>query len=343
MPLQNSQYDAIMRQYNQRQLQHRHTLEEHKKEAFEKIPRLLEIEQEIAATSLRAIRARLLSGQTEQEGSAAASRTQEPLSYRKEIARLGEERTNLLLQHGYPADYLTMEYDCPLCQDTGYIDGEKCQCFKKATIDLLYTQSNLQEILKKENFRQFSFDYYSDTIRNEVTGLTARETAQDAVRKAQMFIHTFDTSFQNLFIYGSTGVGKTFLSNCIAKELIDEANCVIYFSAFDLFDTIAKNTFQRDLSSDNTPEDILECDLLIIDDLGTELTNTFVVSALFQCINERIMRRKSTIISTNLSLSQFRDIYSERILSRITSNYTMIKLFGEDIRIQKRLSGGKYD
>ena len=208
---------------------------------------------------------------------------------------------------------------------------------------MLYTQSNLQEILKKENFKHFSFEYYSDTIRNEITGLTARETAQDAVRKAKMFIHTFDTSFQNLFIYGSTGVGKTFLSNCIAKELIDQAHCVIYFTAFDLFDTLAKTTFQKDMSSDGTLEDIFECDLLIIDDLGTELTNTFVVSALFQCINERIMRRKSTIISTNLSLGQFRDIYSERILSRITSNYTMIKLFGEDIRIQKRLSGGKYE
>ena len=214
---------------------------------------------------------------------------------------------------------------------------------KTSIINVVYTQSNIRSILERENFNTFSYDYYSDTIRNEVTGLSARETAHDAVRKAKLFIDTFDVSFQNLFIYGSTGVGKTFLSNCIAKELIDQAHCVIYFSAFDLFDTLAKNTFQKDFPSDNTPEDILECDLLIIDDLGTELTNTFVVSALFQCINERIMRRKSTIISTNLSLGQFRDIYSERILSRITSNYTMIKLFGEDIRIQKRLSGGKYE
>lgn len=332
MPLQNSQYDAIMREYNHRQLKNRHTLEEHKQKAYGKVPRLMEIEQEIAAVSLRAIRSRL----------GAAEQTDD-LSYKKEIKRLGEERTCLLLENGYPKDYLTMQYDCPYCKDTGYIEGQKCQCFKKAAVDLLYTQSNLQEILKKENFKHFSFNYYSDTIVNEITGLTARQTAEDAVRKAKMFIDTFDTSFQNLFIYGSTGVGKTFLSNCIAKELIDQANCVIYFSAFDLFDALAKNTFQKDTVSDGTPEDILECDLLIIDDLGTELTNTFVASALFQCINERIMRRKSTIISTNLSLGQFRDIYSERILSRITSNYTMIKLFGEDIRIQKRLSGGKYE
>lgn len=331
MPLQNSQYDAIMREYNRRQFLNRHVLEQHKEEAFAKLPRLREIEQEIAAVSLRAIRSRL--------GAFASSSG--TLSYKEEIEQLGAERSRILLENGYPEDYLSMQYDCPECKDTGYIDGEKCQCFKKAAVNLLYTQSNLQKILEKENFDHFSFDYYSDTIINEATGLTAKETAIDAVRKARMFVNTFDTTFQNLFIYGSTGVGKTFLSNCIAKELIEQAHCVIYFSAFDLFDTLAKNTFQRDSEKENAPEDILTCDLLIIDDLGTELTNTFVVSALFQCINERIMRRKSTIISTNLSLGQFRDIYSERILSRITSNYNMIKLFGEDIRIQKRLSGGK--
>ena len=131
------------------------------------------------------------------------------------------------------------------------------------------------------------------------------------------------------------------MSNCIAKELIDQAYCVIYFTAFDLFETLAKRTFQRDSYSEDLQDDILGCDLLIIDDLGTEMTNSFVTSALFQCINERIMRKKSTIISTNLSLDQFTDTYSEHIFSRITSNYTMIKLIGKDIRIQKRLLGGK--
>lgn len=330
MPLQNSQYDIIMREYNRKQLAHRHTLETHKAEAYGKIPRLREIDREITAISLQAIRHRLNSAPTTIS-----------TAYKQEIADLQAERKRLLLSNGYPADYLVMQYDCPTCQDTGYVDGQKCQCFKKAAVDLLYTQSNLQEILQKENFDSFSFDYYSDTIRNEATGMTARETAKDAVRKAWQFIDTFDKRFQNLFLYGNTGVGKTFLSNCIAKELIDRANCVIYFTAFDLFDILAKNTFQRGRDMTGTQEDILACDLLIIDDLGTELTNTFVASALFQCINERIMRKKSTIISTNLSLDQFSDTYSERIFSRITSHYTMIKLIGNDIRIQKRLLGGK--
>ena len=233
---------------------------------------------------------------------------------------LVKERKDLLASNGYPEDYLNMQYDCPDCEDTGYINGEKCHCFKKAAVDLLYTQSNMREILQKENFSHFSFDYYSDTIRDEITGLTSRQAAHDAVMKARQFIDSFGKEFHNLFLHGNTGVGKTFLTNCIAKELIDRAHCVIYFSAFDLFHALAQNTFQRDASTEDIQEDILTCDLLIIDDLGTELTNSFVTTALFQCINERILRKKPTIISTNLSLDQFKDLYSERIYSRITSN-----------------------
>lgn len=329
MPLQNAQYDTIMREYDRKQQLHRREMEERQTEAYARVPRLLEINQSIASLSVRAVRFRL------------SDSLKESIACQDEILKLAKERRELLAANGYPEDYLQMQYDCPDCKDTGYIEGEKCHCFKKAAVDLLYTQSNLHEILQKENFTHFSFDYYSDTIMNEVTGLTARETAQDAVRQARYFIDTFGREFHNLFLYGNTGVGKTFLSNCIAKELIDQAYCVIYFTAFDLFETLAKRTFQRDSYSEDLQDDILGCDLLIIDDLGTEMTNSFVTSALFQCINERIMRKKSTIISTNLSLDQFTDTYSERIFSRITSNYTMIKLIGKDIRIQKRLLGGK--
>jgi DNA replication protein DnaC len=329
MPLQNAQYDAIMREYDRRRQLHRHELEERKEKLYKEFPRLLDIQTTIASLSVRAVRLRL-SGSEE-----------EAFMCKESIRQLVDERNALLEQHGYPEDYLSLQYDCPDCEDTGYIDGEKCRCFKKAAVDLLYTQSNMREILQKENFSHFSFDYYSDTIRDEVTGYSARESAHDAVMKARHFIDSFGKEFQNLFLHGNTGVGKTFLTNCIAKELIDRANCVIYFSAFDLFQTLAQNTFQKDTSIENIQEDILNCDLLIIDDLGTELTNTFVTTALFQCINERILRKKSTIISTNLSLDQFKDLYSERIFSRITSNYTMIKLIGKDIRLQKRLLGGK--
>lgn len=326
MALQNFQYDIIMREYSRRQSQVQHVLEEHRSEAFAKVPRLLEIDQTVAGLSAEKIRS-MLSGKP---GSVD--------ELKEEVAALAAERTALLLENGFPADYLEPHYFCPSCQDTGYIDGHKCACFKKAEIELLYTQSNLAEILQKENFDHFSFEWYSDTMKNEATGLTARDTAKRAYDMARNFVRDFDSRFQNLFLYGSTGVGKTFLSHCIAHDLLENSHCVLYFSAFDLFDRLAQTAFSRKSETDPGEEFILDCDLLIIDDLGTELTNSFVSSQLFLCINERIARRKSTIISTNLKLEDFSSTYSERTFSRIASNYQMIKLIGNDIRIQKVFS-----
>ena len=328
MPLQNFQYDTIMREYNRRQAKNRHVLEEHQKEAYDKMPRLKEIDEEVATLSASKARA-LINRQDFGLEDLKAS-----------ISLLSQERTALLLSNGYPADYLELPYDCPHCQDTGYIGSRKCTCFKRAEIELLYTQSNLKEILEKENFDHFSFEFYSDTIANESTGLSALETARRAYETAKNFVQNFDSTFENLFLYGDTGVGKTFLSHCIAHDLLESAHCVLYFSAFDLFDLLADSAFSK--KGDTTGEDfIYDCDLLIIDDLGTELTNSFVSSQLFLCINERIMRRKSTIISTNLKLEDFSANYSERTFSRIASNYRMVKLFGKDIRIQKIFLGGK--
>ena len=161
------------------------------------------------------------------------------------------------------------------------------------------------------------------------------DTARRAYNAARNFVRDFDLRFQNLFLYGNTGVGKTFLSHCIAHDLLETSHCVLYFSAFDLFDRLAQTAFSRKSEPDPGDEFIFDCDLLIIDDLGTELTNSFVSSQLFLCINERIARRKSTIISTNLRLEDFSSTYSERTFSRIASNYQMLKLIGKDIRIQK--------
>lgn len=328
MPLQNFQYDTIMREYNRRQAKNRRTLEEHQREAYTRLPRLREIDDEVATLSAAKARS-LINRQDSGMEDLKAS-----------ISLLSQERTALLVSNGYSADYLEQPYDCPLCQDTGYVGSQKCSCFKKAEIELLYTQSNLREILQKENFDHFSFDFYSDTITNESTGLSALETARRAHETAKDFVKNFDNSFDNLFLYGDTGVGKTFLSHCIAHDLLESAHCVLYFSAFDFFDMLAGNTFSKKDSP--TGEDfIYDCDLLIIDDLGTELTNSFVSSQLFLCINERIMRRKSTIISTNLKLEDFSATYSERTFSRIASSYRMVKLFGKDIRIQKIFLGGK--
>ena len=325
--LRNIEYETIMREYQRRQTKSRHEQEDRQAEVYRTSPRFREIDNEIAALSVQKTR-ELLMG--------------EPSTFnlKSRIQLLAQERRRLLEQYGFPPDYLLPRYQCSLCQDTGYIGHEKCSCFKKAVIDLLYGQSNLQEILEKENFDHFSFDYYSDKIKNDATGLSAKETAQAAFSKAKNFTAQFDTEFQNLFLYGDTGVGKTFLSHCIAKELLDSAHSVFYFSSFDLFDLFAQKTFTKNISADEIDSYIFNCDLLIIDDLGTEMTNTFVSSQLFLCINERLMHKKSTIISTNLTLENFSDTYSERTFSRIASNFDMIKLIGKDIRIQKLFLGG---
>lgn len=329
MALQNFQYDTIMREYSRRQARSRRELEERRQEAFRMVPRLAEIDGEVASLSAQKARALIQNG----EGSVE--------ELKKQVSLLAKERLSLLRSNGFPEDFLEARFVCPLCQDTGYIGNRKCSCFKKAEIEFLYSQSNLKEILEKENFEHFSFDWYSDTIQNETTGMTALETARRAYESAWSFVRNFDSRFQNLFLYGSTGVGKTFLSHCIAHELLETAHCVLYFSAYDLFDRIAHTTFSRRSDTEQEEDFIYDCDLLIIDDLGTELTNSFVSAELFFCINERLTRRKATIISTNLSLEDFSATYSERTFSRIASNYQMLKLIGKDIRIQKIFLGGK--
>ena len=328
MPLTNTQYDTILRQYQEKQIRNKRLQDSRIREAYARLPRLAEIDSDIASLSLKKARI-LLSG------------SQEPdFDLNSAIRSLGEERRALLLSHGYPEDYLELPCDCPKCRDTGYIGNQKCSCFRKAETDLLYTQSNLQDILEEENFDHFRLDYYSEEMVNPSSGRSSRETAALALRCSKEFVQNFSEAFENLYFYGDTGVGKTFLSHCIARELIEAGFGVIYFTAFDLFDLLEKYKFASSEEIREAHAHIFDCDLLIIDDLGTELTNSFVASQLFLCINERILQKKSTILSTNLSLNQFQETYSERTFSRILSHYKMIRLFGNDIRIQKQLSGG---
>lgn len=325
MALTHSQYNTIIRSYEQKQLHTRDILEARKKEVYKRIPEIKEIEDAISGLSVSQAK-KLLAGET-----SALS------SLKEEIGILISCKEKLIADAGFSADYLEPVYECPDCKDTGYINDQKCHCFKKAVIDLLYTQSNLQDILQEENFDTFSLRYYSENHIDPKTGRSSMENIKNACLVCRDFVDTFSTDFRNLFLYGDTGVGKTFLSHCIAKELIDSANSVIYFTAFELFDIMAKGKFRKDPSAELMSEHLFDCDLLIIDDLGTEMVNTFTSSQLFLLLNERLLRKKSTVISTNLSLESLVDLYSERTFSRITSNYTMLKLTGDDIRIKKKL------
>ena len=327
MGLRKDQYNRILREYDDRRQQNRWELDQRILHAHQQIPKLDEIDQEIVSGSIECARL-MLSGSPDSLAQ---------LKLRNE--KLAARKKRLLADAGFPEDYLELRYHCPDCQDTGYIDNQKCHCFKQAVVDLLYSQSGLQLSLDRENFDTFCLDYYADSYVEESTGLTPRANAERALQICHGFIRDFDTSYQNLLLYGNTGVGKTFLTNCIARELLSTSHTVIYLTAFQLFDALEKYTFQKheDQDIESTLDYILDCDLLIIDDLGTEMTNAFINSRLYLCLNERDLRQKSTLLSTNLSLDDLSRTYSERIFSRLTSNYIMIKMVGEDIRLQKAL------
>lgn len=326
MALSNSQYDAIMRAYGQQQFKNRHEQEKRIEEVYQKLPVMKELDDFISTSAVTSAR-RLL------DGDKGALK-----DLRNEIADLREQKSVLLKAAGFSADYMEMRYRCPDCKDTGYAEGIKCHCFRQCEMKYLYAQSNIEQIIAVENFDTFSYEYFDDTRVVPVLNRTVRQYMGQVVETCRNFVKGFSTEHGNLLFTGPTGVGKTFLTNCIAKELIDKYCSVIYLSANDLFEVFSKNRFDYQDEDDmkGMYQYILDCDLLIIDDLGTELNNSFTSSELFYCINERLNSSKATIISTNHPINELRDRYTERVTSRLISRYTVIPLYGDDIRIKKK-------
>ncbi len=326
MGLTNSQYQTVMRAYEQKRFRSQDILAKRYEEVYQASPEFKSLDQSISILSVQYGK-KLLNG----DDMAVES-------LKRELAVLRKSKRELLTGSGFPADYLEPIYECEDCKDTGYIGNRKCHCFKKEVSRLLYEQSNLREILKRENFDTFSLDYYSDNYIDPKSGRSSLVIMTEALHTCQEFVRRFGTEPKNLFLYGNVGIGKTFLSNCIAKDLIEAGFSVIYYSAPSLFNTLAQSTYDRtNTAIKHMQENIFDCDLLIIDDLGTEYTNAFIASHFFTCINERLLNKKSTVISTNLSLNSLADLYTERAFSRITSNYILLRLTGDDVRIKKKL------
>ena len=317
MALTNSQYNTIMKTYEEKQLKSRHALEERLTYVHKTIPAYRELSSKISSLAIESA-SRLLEGDE-----SALTDLKETLS------SLRAKKANLLSESGLPSDYLELQYVCPDCKDTGYIGQQKCHCFKQQIISLLYKQSNIKEMLEENNFSTLSYDFYEEKDLLHF---------QNAVKTCKDFIDCFNSDYHNLFFYGTVGTGKSFLSGCVAKELMDMGHSVIYFSSSGLFEKLSQISFDYNAKEElaDLYEDLYSCDLLIIDDLGTELTNNFSSSQFFSCLNERILRKKSIIISTNLSLQELRDRYSDRIFSRITSNFKLCKITGPDIRMYKK-------
>ena len=332
MALTNWQYNAIQREYDSRKLNNKYIMKQRQEKAYSKIPALKQMDEELISQSMEAAKLAIYGN---------ASAIEELKKKNKELVLC---KTELLISNGFPADYLEPIYTCPECKDTGYIEQEKCQCFKQAIVDLIYSQSTIQEIIKEENFDNFRYDYYSKEKTSPITGLTPYENILRVASICKTFIEKVPKDYQNLLIYGNAGVGKTFLANSIANELLQKGVTVLYLTSYQLFELLEKNRFGKNSEQYKQPssmeEDfIYQCDVFIIDDLGTELNNSFITSELYNCINERHLLKKCTIISTNLTPEELAATYSERICSRIMGDYTFLNIFGDDIRFTKHLKG----
>lgn len=316
MAISKIDYDKIARIYEDRRFKHELELRAHKDEILEKVEGYAALEQEGISLAMDKARALIGSGQSHEEEIKALQEKLFDLSMRKK---------DLLAAHGYSRDYLELTYDCPSCRDTGYNGDEKCNCFQQLEVSFLYEASHVKEFLEQNNFSKLTMEYFTD----EAT----EEAFRKAVHIAKDFIKNFHNGCQNLFLYGTVGTGKSFLSGCIAKELMDLEVPVVYLSSVKLFQML--NAYSYDVDKTNLylfTDTLYDSKLLIIDDLGTEFLNDFVRSNLFEIINERQIRGNSTIISTNLQLEGFRTNYGDRCLSRITGNYTLCHLVGRDIR-----------
>lgn len=252
----------------------------------------------------------------------------------KKLESLENERKEYLNKNGIDLDYKIPKYRCKNCQDRGILkNGERCYCYRQKLINELYNVSNLSELLQKQNFDNFSLDYYSKEIKKGKKK-SPYENMKSALAASKKFASLPKEERKNLLFYGEVGQGKTFLSSSIAKELLQKGEEVIYIRAIKLFNSYEDYKFGR-LADREFIERIYNCDLLIIDDLGTENINKVSLSFMHDLFDERINRGNSTIINTNLTIKELSETYSKRFTSRLAENYIIYEFYGEDIRVQK--------
>lgn len=248
-----------------------------------------------------------------------------------EITDLRAKKCELLVSHGYDPEYLNMHYKCNKCQDTGYIGTQKCECYKSKLVSLYYKDSELQDILKDNNFSNFDLDLFSPTkeIGKKYSPRANMKNTLDFIMKD--FIPNFAHGSDNLLFYGTAGSGKTFLSYCIAKELLDRGFLVVYKTSDELIRCLRDIKFNNNSYLEKL---LMDCDLLIIDDLGSEQLTDFTTTEFFNFLNKKLLKKKRMIISTNFPPLEIRKHYSERISSRLLGNFRLYTFYSDDLRIE---------
>lgn len=244
---------------------------------------------------------------------------------RRDNMALQAERDALLKKHNLPLDCTDPIYECPDCKDTGYIGLNMCHCFKTALAKKAFETSGLGALLKDQSFDTFDMSFYIEDRTNF-------EKMQKNLEACKFYAESFDNSGNNLIFIGGTGLGKTHLSTSIAKKVIEKGFDVVYDSAPNVFNDFNKEQF-KDMSG--LTQKYFDCELLILDDLGTEMTTAFTVSSLYNLINTRLNTGKSTIINTNLNIDELRKTYTDRIASRIFGCFNPLLFSGKDVRMQK--------
>lgn len=321
----------IIAEYEQTRLANQGLEHQRRREIYEKFPEIDELNSSSTKSYISSILSRL------EEGAQDTKLSTEETSKlnRQRTARIGQ----ILTDNGYPSDYLEPIFTCKVCKDTGYVNGARCSCFLEKLIDKLYLQSNLNNIWEKENFGSFDTSFYSRERQSDQE-FSPYDNIISILERSKSFVEDFGNKSShrgNILIYGEVGLGKTFLTNCIAKAVLDKCHQVFYLSSNQLFQSIlSPYLMNQEKSLADLYKYVYNCELLIIDDLGTELTNSFITSNLFEIINQRNIQGKSTVISTNLGLKDLKSRYSERIVSRIIESYTVFNIYGENIRYQKR-------
>ena len=294
-------------------------------ELYENIPALRELDQRLSEFGLRIMKAALSNGDTAQHVEAL----------RAENERILQARKSLLERNGYPADYSEPRYECNVCRDTGYVGIKMCSCMRKSLVEAGMRSSGLGALIQKQSFENFSLDYYRTSPEHF-------RIMEDNYRYLFKYAHGFTLSAsspipESLLFLGGTGLGKTHLSTAIARVVTERGYDVYYNSAVGMISDFESRRFGNGLaaSSGEDTSAYIECDLLIIDDLGTEVINQFTLSCLYYVINTRLNLQKPTVISTNLTPAELRKSYNDRISSRLTGEFHVVPFYGVDVRKQK--------